>query len=329
MGEFLGRRKRDARRNFSEYATILRENVILLLRLTGTMIVSGSRYFVDGKEEMRMFGYVKPWLQDLSKEEVVRYRAVYCGVCRSLSRRYGQLSRFTVNYDMTFLALLLSSLYEPEEKKEMLRCPPHPLKPHEEAMSEIIDYAADMTIAFSYFKCLDDWQDERKAVQKVYAEVLRKHYDTVKARWPRQCVAIEQAIGHLTVLEKQSKDSRDEAIRCAGLLLSEAFVWKNDFWENQLRWFGDALGRFVYLMDAAMDYEKDGKKGCYNLFVDMKIQPGQAKNYILQPLDEVSEAFEGLPLVQDSNLLRNIIYSGVWQDYNQRIRKAEERAHGK
>lgn len=276
-----------------------------------------------------MFGYVRPWLPDLSKEETVRYRAVYCGICRSLGRRYGQISRLTVNYDMTFLALILSSLYEPEEVRSLLRCPPHPVKPHEEAGSEIIDYAADMTIALSYFKCLDDWQDERKAAQKIYAEAIRKHYEAVRARWPRQCEKIEEAIMRLSELEKRDSGSKDEAVRCAGMLLSELFVWKKDFWENQLRWLGDALGRFVYLMDAAMDCEKDRKKGCYNLFVDMNVCAREAREYILRPLDEVSEAFEGLPLVQDSNLMRNIIYAGVWQDYNQKIKKAEERTHGK
>lgn len=276
-----------------------------------------------------MFGYIRPYLPDLTEEEKERYRSVYCGICRSLGRRYGQVSRFTVNFDMTFLALLLSSLYEPEETKSTSRCTPHPVKPHGEVNSEIIDYAADMTIALSYFKCLDDWQDERKVPQKMYADVIRKHYRSVRERWTDQCAKIEEAISRLSDLERPGMDRRDEAIRCAGMMLSEVFVWKKDFWENQLRWFGDALGRFIYLMDAAMDYEKDKKKGSYNLFVDMGIWTREAKGYILQPLDEVSEAFEGLPLVQDSNLMRNIIYSGVWQEYNQKIKKAEERTHGK
>lgn len=276
-----------------------------------------------------MFGYVRPWLKDLSEEETVRYRSVYCGVCRSLARRYGQWSRLTVNYDMTFLALLLSSLYEPEETHAPMRCAPHPVRPHEEASSEIIDYAADMTIALSYFKCMDDWQDERKIPQKLYGDGIRKHYEAVRAHWSGQCDRIEEGIRRLSEIEKTGQDNRDEVIRCAGLMLSEVFVWKKDFWENQLRWFGDALGRFIYLMDAAMDVEKDRKKGCYNLFADMGIEAREAREYILKPLDEVSEAFEGMPLVQDSNLLRNIIYSGVWQDYNQKIKKAEERTHGK
>lgn len=276
-----------------------------------------------------MFGYVRPWLQNLSQEETERYRAVYCGICRSLGKRYGQMSRLTVNYDMTFLALVLSSLYEPEETDTFMRCAPHPIRRHGETCSEIIDYAADMTVALSYYKCMDDWKDEHRAAAKLYAEGLQESYEAVKVRWSEQCAGIEESIRQLSLLEKKGCADRDEVVRWAGNMTSALFVWKKDFWENQLRWLGDALGRFIYLMDAAMDCDRDRKKGCYNMFVDMGVSIEEAREYIMQPLGEVSEAFEGLPLVKDGRLMRNIIYSGVWQSYNQKIKKAEERKHGK
>ncbi|MBQ2955105.1 MAG: hypothetical protein IJE08_01445 [Clostridia bacterium] len=275
-----------------------------------------------------MFGYVRPYLEGLSEEEKTRYRSVYCGICRSLARRYGRMSRLTVNYDMTFLALVLSSLYEPEETISEARCEVHPLKPHAEAESEIIDYAADMTIVLAYYKCLDDWQDEHKRPQKAFADLLRGHFDAVNQRWPDQCREIRESIQLLSEAEKQEETGADSALSAAGMMLSGLFVWKKDFWEQQLRWFGDAMGRFVYLMDAAMDYEKDVSKGCYNPLRQLGIAPEHARKIITQPLGEASEAFERLPLVQDDQLMRNIIYSGVWQSYNQKMNKTEETAHG-
>ena len=88
------------------------------------------------------------------------------------------------------------------------------------------------------------------------------------------------------------------------------------------------MGRSVYLMDAAMDYEKDNEKGCYNPLGRLGIAPENAREIITQPLGEASEAFERLPLVQDDQLMRNILYSGVWQNYNQKMNKTEETAHG-
>lgn len=273
-----------------------------------------------------MFGYIRPYLPDLTEAEKVRYRSVYCGVCRSLDTRYGLLGRISLNYDMTFLALFLSSLYEPEESHTLRRCAPHPLKTHEEAVSLMTDYAADMTIALTYHKCLDDWLDERKYPQKAYSDLIRRHYDSVRSLWPVQCASIEECIARLSAIETSASPVPDEAVRCSSLLMSRLFVPQKDFWEKQLTWFGASLGRFIYLMDAAMDYEHDRKKGCFNPLLIMNIKPEHARPLLMQPLDDLSEAFESLPLVQDDRLLRNILYSGLWQAYNEKMKKKTEGA---
>ena len=107
-----------------------------------------------------MFGYILPNLESLGEEEKLRYHAVYCGVCRSIRAHYGQRCRLTVSYDMTFLAMVLGSLYEPEEHASQKRCPVHPLQPRQVAQSEFTDYAADLSVAMAYHKCLDDWRDD-------------------------------------------------------------------------------------------------------------------------------------------------------------------------
>lgn len=276
-----------------------------------------------------MFGYIRPAMNDLTESEKTRYRSVYCGICRSLGTRYGALSRLSVNFDMTFLALLLSSLYEQEEKSASARCLPHPFKPHTEISGDIIDYAADMTVALTYHKCLDDWKDEKKQAQRLYAVHLKSAYEKVQAIWPDQCRSIEESLSALSVIEQNNSASADQAILFAGQLLAGLFVWKRDFWSGQLQWFGASIGRFIYLMDAAMDFEQDEKTGCYNPLIRLNIPPAQAVDMLMQPLDEASEAFEALPLVQDDHLLRNILYSGVWQCYNEKMKKqTEDKVHG-
>ena len=149
-----------------------------------------------------MFGYVMPRMEDLTQEERERYHAAYCGVCRALGERFGQRCRVALTYDMTFLALLLGSLYEPEERQGSKRCAPHPVRPHAYLGSECVDYAADMTVALVYHKCLDDWRDDRSGWARTYAFLLEKAYREVGARHPKACAAIEEGLADIGRLEE-------------------------------------------------------------------------------------------------------------------------------
>ena len=108
--------------------------------------------------------------------------------------------------------------------------------------------------------------------------------------------------------------------------MGELFVVREDLWSDTLRKMGNALGRFIYLLDAELDYDKDQSKGKYNPF----LAKGEAKDwtrwedYLVLTMGRCTAEFEKLPLVQDKALLDNILYSGVWVNYR-RKRKEEER----
>ena len=108
-----------------------------------------------------MFGYVVPAWEGLSEAERERYHEAYCGLCRAIGERCGQRCRCALTYDLVFLALLLGSLYEPQERAGAGRCVPHPAKPHRFVRTACVDYAADATVALAYHKALDDWRDDR------------------------------------------------------------------------------------------------------------------------------------------------------------------------
>jgi hypothetical protein len=262
-----------------------------------------------------MFGYVVCNKQELDQEEIERYQSVYCGLCKTLERKYGQLSRMSLNYDMTFLILFFSSLYEPEEKTQEFRCKLHPFHKRKEVVNLYTDYATDMTIALSYHKCLDDWKDEHKRMRYRYAQRLTDDYKKVKNHYPRQFTAIEVGIEELNKIENSHGSLADEAINCFGRLMSELFVVEEDFWSNSLRSFGYSFGRFIYLMDATMDYDKDQKRGNYNPLRSMGKQPKDMEEPLSMIIGEATTEFEKLPLVQDAHMLKNILYGGVWQQY--------------
>jgi len=267
-----------------------------------------------------MFGYVTANKDVLTPEETARYQAVYCGLCQALKLRHGQLSRLGLTYDMTFLILLLSSLYEPDTVSDSRRCIAHPTQNHPFVENCVIDYAADMTVALTYHKCRDDWQDEKRLTKLSYGSLLRKHYRQVVEKWPRQCNAIETSLEKLTQIES-TKGSADEAANAFAALMGEIFAYAQDEWEIPLRRFGMELGRFVYMMDAVMDYQKDLKKHCYNPLVPLEKKPEDMHEPLIVLMGTAAQTFEKLPLEQDLNLMRSILYGGVWQSYNKKYRQ--------
>ena len=272
-----------------------------------------------------MFGYVRPDLSTLSEADKARYRSHYCGLCRALGKRHGQLSRLMLTFDLTYLTIFLGSLYEPEEATGTSRCLPHPVKKHAWATSAITDYAADMTIALSYHKCRDDWADDRNLPARAMAALMKKHYLEVKARWPRQCAAIEAAMAQQAEIEKRRDETPDAAPGCFGRLMARLFVMEEDFWAPALRTFGDSLGRYIYMLDAVCDHDKDEKRGSYNPVCLMGKQPEDMRPTLEMLLGGAAVAFERLPLLQDEAILRNILYSGLWQGYDECLRRRAEK----
>ena len=272
-----------------------------------------------------MFGYVRPNLADMTAEEQARYRAHYCGLCHAIGARHGQLARMALTFDLTYLTIFLGSLYEPEEASGEAKCIPHPVKQHAWTRSKVTDYAADMTIVHTYHKLLDDWQDDRNLAAKGASAWLKKAYGKVSAAYPRQCQTIERTLRDLAEVEKRRDPSPDAAARCFGELMAELFVMDEDYWANALRAFGYSLGRYIYLLDATCDYDKDAKKSGYNPVILMEKRPEDMRDTLELLLGDASAAFEKLPLIQDEGILRNILYSGVWQGYNEYLHRKDKK----
>jgi len=273
-----------------------------------------------------VFGFVTANLKELTKQQQDRYGGIYCGICLRIREQAGQLPRLGLSYDMAFLAMLLMSLYEPEETSAPLRCGLHPLRKRHWFDNEYIRYAADMNVALAYYNLLDDWNDDGKHSAKLMASVFGKTLPEIEEKYPRQCVAIADCISRLNRLEKENCPNPDEPAHLAGMLLGELLVYREDLWAPTLRRMGDALGRFIYLADAAVDYRKDLKKGKYNPYVAMGGGEDWQRweEYLILALGRCTESFEKLPLVQDKEILDNILYSGVWTSFHGLGAKARE-----
>jgi len=270
-----------------------------------------------------MFGFVSANYAELDKAAQKRYGAVYCGICRQIRLRCGKAARLVLSYDMAFLALLLMSLYEPEETQGKRACGLHPLHPRPWTDNEFIRYAADMNVALAYYKAMDDLADESKRSARLLAKHLAPAAQKLAAEYPRQCQAMESSIRQLRALEQENCDNPDLPAGCFGQLMAVLFDYKQDLWSDTLQSLGAALGRYIYLADAAVDYRRDSKKKQYNPFLAMATGEDWARweEYLVLEMGCCTEHFERLPLVQDKDILDNILYSGIWLEYRRKQRE--------
>ena len=141
-----------------------------------------------------MFGYIAVQPQALTEEAKTRYRSRYCGLCRALRDRAGAAGRLALSNDMTFLSILLSSLYEPKESAGSDSCPLHPLKKTAWTRSACTDYAADMNLLLAYLKCLDNVADEGSRAAALRAKRLEKPAALAEERWKEQSRGVREAL---------------------------------------------------------------------------------------------------------------------------------------
>lgn len=279
-----------------------------------------------------MFGYVMANLRELDKSRQQRYGAVYCGICRAIREQTSNTARLGLSYDTAFLALLLMSLYEPKETGGGNACCLHPITRRPWTDNEYVRYAADMNVLLAYHNCMDDYRDEGKPLAKAMAKVFGKGLDRIQKTYPRQSQAVEQCLSTLSRLEEAGCANPDEPAGAFGALMAELMVYREDLWEDTLRQLGMALGRYIYLADAAVDYRRDQKKNQYNPFLAMGMELDWQtwEQYLILAMGRCTEAFERLPLVQDKDILDNILYSGVWLEYRRRqgrVKPSREECH--
>ena len=280
-----------------------------------------------------MFGYVVMNKPEIKFKDFDMYRSFYCGLCRELKERYGLSGQITLTYDMTFVILLLSGLYEPPTKKGLTRCIVHPVRRQPVRKNAITEYAADMNIFLTYYKCKDDWNDERSILGLAFGKLLERKEKKSEKLWSKKVQTIVSCLDELSELEKENATDIDRVSGCFGRIMAEIFAYREDVWEPTLRRMGFYFGKFIYLLDAYDDVEEDVKNGNYNPFsgqYKMETFDEQVRQLLIMMMAQTCREFEKLPIIKYTDILRNILYSGVWcrfETIRSRRKESGEKKH--
>ncbi len=256
-----------------------------------------------------MFGYVNVCRDELKVRELALFNAYYCGLCKRQGKLCGAASRLILSYDFTVLALLLDAMEEEKPTVSKGRCMLHPFKKRPVVTeSKSMDYCARMSVALAYYKALDDFRDEGVSVKNAVL-ALKPAVNKIKKRYPDKLKLIEKYLDEIASAEKSGEKNIDIPAGAFGRLLAELF--SPDGQENRALYeFGYNIGRWIYVIDAIDDFEKDSKKGRFNPF-NSADEIKEQQEAVWYNLSAAAAAYELLEIKRNKSILDNIVYIGL------------------
>lgn len=272
-----------------------------------------------------MFGYVRPYKPEMKMREYESFRAMYCGLCHTLKKRYGLGSRIILNYDMCFVAHLMAGVTSCGIKTCRKRCMISPFRPRACVHENLaLDFAADCSVILTYWKLRDSAADEhglRRIIAWLAAAFLKRKYRKASAYLPDFAAAVEQGLRQLGELEQENNPSLDRAADAfANMMRSAAVTLEEEKIRRPMEQILYHVGRWVYITDAWDDLQDDLKSGSYNPLIvrfDVRSEAGlaEAKESVrltlLQSAQTAAAASELLDLGRSDAVVKNILYMGL------------------
>ncbi|CEO31247.1 DUF5685 family protein [Paraclostridium sordellii] len=275
-----------------------------------------------------MFGYVRINKMDLTFREFDTYKGYYCGLCKYLKENHGEISRLSLNYDITFLILLLTSVYRPKSTLTKEVCIANPIKKKNRIVNEVTEYAASMNVLLTYYKLEDNLHDDKGVKDIIAYNLYKGKLKKVYEKYPKKADYIKSQLEELQKLESENSTNIDKVSNTFGNLMGEIFAYKEDDFEGKLRSIGFNIGKYIYILDAYEDLDKDIKKGRYNPFIEYI----DKKEELIKKVDKLisislgylSQSIDELHIKTNVGIIDNIIYSGVYLRYKNILNKGCE-----
>ncbi len=262
-----------------------------------------------------MFGYVNILKDELKVKEFSLFKAYYCGLCKAMGKRYNQLVRFGLNYDFTFLAIILDSIYDERTLFSKEGCLKSFVKKNIVSDNKAVNFSADMSVILTYYKLRDDISDNRSIKAMIASVPFYFGVLKLKGKYADLIKKIRENLKKLSLLEKYMCSNIDEAADPFACIMADIFEYASP----SLRNLGYHIGRYVYIADACDDFNDDYKKNKYNTLVNIYSYNGVMTDSIKKSLEDtlymtmtsLAMEYEKLPKFKNKEILDNIIYLGI------------------
>ena len=279
-----------------------------------------------------MFGYLQIHKDELKVKEYEAYKSVYCGLCKQLGRDYGFLTRLILSYDCTFYAILLMSLKRSCTGFSDGRCKFNPLKKCKFADCKDNAYskASALSVISAYYKVVDDIDDSgffKRIALKIVKPFFGRRQKKAARRFPEIEIIVSEMMKNQKAAENDELVTIDKAANPTAKMISDlaALEGGNDLQKRVLSEFGYQIGRWVYLIDAADDYEKDKKSGNFNPFIKADINDKDYINSVLsQSLARAYDAYNLLDIIDFKPIIDNMMLFGFPNKQNAVLNNRQE-----
>jgi hypothetical protein len=288
-----------------------------------------------------MFGYVTPCKMELKIKDFEKFKAYYCGLCTTIKSNFGNLPRLALNYDMTFLAVLLDSLNDEGLNIKKHFCSFHPMQKRLILIENSpIQYAAFCNVTLAYHKLLDNAADDNSKLSKIYSSILNIYLKKAPKDYYKNIAYIENSLKELSIAESNAAGrSLDELSHCfadlTGYILSSYYC--DNILNENLYWLGYNLGKWIYIIDAFDDLEKDMKNNKFNAINSVyNLNNGSYDALVESIKDRVEftliscaqaclDLLNRLPVKKNYDLLHNILQLGLMEKMDKVFRRDIER----
>ncbi len=279
-----------------------------------------------------MFGYLQIHKDELKVKEYEAYKSVYCGLCKQLGKDYGFLTRLILSYDCTFYAILLMSLKRSCTGFSDGRCKFNPLKKCKFADCKDNAYskASALSVISAYYKVVDDI-DDSGFFKRIALKIVKPFFGRRQKKAARRFPEIENIVSEMMKNQKAAENDElvtiDKAANPTAKMISDlaALEGGNDLQKRVLSEFGYQIGRWVYLIDAADDYEKDKKSGNFNPFIKADINDKDYINSVLsQSLARAYDAYNLLDIIDFKPIIDNMMLYGFPNKQNAVLNNRQE-----
>ena len=279
-----------------------------------------------------MFGYLQIHKDELKVKEYEAYKSVYCGLCKQLGKDYGFMTRLILSYDCTFYVILLMSLKRSCTGFSDGRCKFNPLKKCKFADCKDNAYskASALSVISAYYKVVDDIDDSgffKRIALKIAKPFFGRRQKKAARRFPEIEIIVSEMMKNQKAAENDELVTIDKAANPTAKMISDlaALEGGNDLQMRVLSEFGYQIGRWVYLIDAADDYEKDKKSGNFNPFIKADINDKDYINSVLsQSLARAYDAYNLLDIIDFKPIIDNMMLYGFPNKQNAVLNNRQE-----